>query len=111
MPVACLCVRSVDAGEKRLVLDVGIDVLDMRFIDEVGMGRTMEMALADLDTDTHLHVSFDVDFLDPGIAPGVTTTVPGGPTYRERCRPSATRSSLSAGRATRRGSLHGTLVP
>jgi arginase len=33
--------------------------------------------------DTHLHVSFDVDFLDPDIAPGVGTTVPGGPTYRE----------------------------
>jgi arginase len=36
-----------------------------------------------MDAQTHLHVSFDVDFLDPGIAPGVGTTVPGGPTYRE----------------------------
>ena len=44
---------------------------------------TMELALADMDADTHLHVSFDVDFLDPEIAPGVATTVPGGPTYRE----------------------------
>ena len=43
----------------------------------------MEAALAGLDADTHLHVSFDVDFLDPEIAPGVGTTVPGGPTYRE----------------------------
>jgi arginase len=43
----------------------------------------MEQALAGLDDDTHLHVSFDVDFLDPEIAPGVGTTVPGGPTYRE----------------------------
>ncbi|MEY2893898.1 MAG: hypothetical protein RJA98_3806, partial [Pseudomonadota bacterium] len=40
-------------------------------------------ALATLDDHTHLHVSFDVDFLDPEIAPGVATTVPGGPTYRE----------------------------
>ena len=40
-------------------------------------------ALADLDHHTHLHVSFDVDFLDPEIAPGVGTTVPGGPNYRE----------------------------
>jgi arginase len=43
----------------------------------------MEQALADMDANTHLHVSFDVDFLDPEIAPGVGTTVPGGPSYRE----------------------------
>jgi arginase len=47
------------------------------------MKRTMEEALEGLDADTHLHVSFDVDFLDPSIAPGVGTTVRGGPTYRE----------------------------
>ena len=112
MPVACLCgfgpealtrmagmpgagaalhpsqirqigIRSVDAGEKRFVHEQGLEVFDMRFIDEVGMRQTMERALADLDDNTHLHVSFDVDFLDPEIAPGVGTTVPGGPTYRE----------------------------
>ena len=47
------------------------------------MRHAMELALATLDANTHLHVSFDVDFLDPDIAPGVGTTVPGGPTYRE----------------------------
>ena len=109
MPVACLCghgpgelvgiggqvpaidprwlrqigIRSVDAGEKRLVHQMGLEVFDMRFIDEMGMRHTMELALATLDAQTHLHVSFDVDFLDPDIAPGVGTTVPGGPTYRE----------------------------
>jgi arginase len=109
MPVACLCglgptalttlggsapamrpdeirqigIRSVDDGEKRLVKEYGLDVYDMRYIDEVGMKRAMEEALEDLDADTHLHVSFDVDFLDPSIAPGVGTTVPGGPNYRE----------------------------
>ena len=109
MPVACLCghgpkelieiggqvpalnpkwlrqigIRSVDAGEKRLVHQVGLEVFDMRYIDEMGMRHTMELALATLDANTHLHVSFDVDFLDPQIAPGVGTTVPGGPTYRE----------------------------
>ena len=109
MPVACLCgigpdalttlggskpailpahvrqigIRSVDEGEKRLVKEHGLDVYDMRYIDEVGMKRTMEEALAGMDADTHLHVSFDVDFLDPSIAPGVGTTVPGGPGYRE----------------------------
>ena len=76
-------VRSVDAGEKRFVHEQRLEVYDMRYIDEMGMRATMEQALAGLDADTHLHVSFDVDFLDPDIAPGVGTTVPGGPTYRE----------------------------
>ncbi|MCC8362777.1 arginase [Lysobacter sp. A6] len=109
MPVACLCglgpqeltqlggnapalhpseirqigIRSVDEGEKRLVQEHGLDVYDMRYIDEVGMKRAMEEALDGVDADTHVHVSFDVDFLDPSIAPGVGTTVPGGPNYRE----------------------------
>ncbi|MCZ4314283.1 arginase [Comamonadaceae bacterium G21597-S1] len=109
MPVACLCghgpnelveigghvpalnardirqigIRSVDEGEKRLVHDIGIEVFDMRYIDEMGMRHTMEIALALVDANTHLHVSLDVDFLDPDIAPGVGTTVRGGPTYRE----------------------------
>jgi len=76
-------IRSVDAGEKRFVHEAGLEVFDMRYIDEMGMRHTMELALATLDAHTHLHVSFDVDFLDPDIAPGVGTTVPGGPTYRE----------------------------
>jgi arginase len=109
MPVACLCgygptqligiggtvpaispksvrqigIRSVDQGEKRLVNEAGLEVFDMRFIDEMGMRHTMELALATIDANTHLHVSFDVDFLDADIAPGVGTTVKGGPTYRE----------------------------
>jgi len=109
MPVACLCghgprelvelgghvpalaaksirqigIRSVDPGEKRFVHEAGLEVFDLRYIDEMGMRHTMELALATLDEHTHLHVSFDVDFLDPAIAPGVGTTVPGGPTYRE----------------------------
>lgn len=112
MPVACLCghgpkelveiggfssarpalnpkeirqigIRSVDEGEKRLVHDMGIEVFDMRYIDEMGMRHAMELALALVDANTHLHVSLDVDFLDPDIAPGVGTTVRGGPTYRE----------------------------
>lgn len=76
-------IRSVDAGEKRLVHEAGLEVFDMRYIDEMGMRHTMEQALKGMDEHTHLHVSFDVDFLDADIAPGVGTTVPGGPTYRE----------------------------
>jgi len=77
-------IRSVDEIEKRLVVDSGLVVYDMRQIDELRMrsvmARALERAARD---DSHLHISFDVDFLDPGIAPGVPTTVPGGPTYRE----------------------------
>ena len=76
-------IRSVDAGEKQLLSDMQLEVFDMRHIDEMGMRSTMQAALTGLDADTHLHVSFDVDFLDPGVAPGVATTVRGGPTYRE----------------------------
>jgi len=76
-------IRSVDPGEKRFVHEQGLEVFDMRYIDEMGMRHTMEQALSGMDENTHLHVSFDVDFLDPEIAPGVGTTVPGGPTYRE----------------------------
>src|SRR5205823_6834139 len=76
-------IRSVDAGEKKLVHEAGLEVFDMRYIDEMGMRHAMELALATIDTHTHLHVSFDVDFLDPDVAPGVGTTVRGGPTYRE----------------------------
>ena len=62
---------------------MGMRVVDMRGIDEMGMRRSMDLVLDGLDRDTHVHVSFDVDFLDPVSAPGVATAVRGGPTYRE----------------------------
>ena len=76
-------IRSVDEGEKHFIRQSGLEVFDMRYIDEQGMRSTMEAALAGVDAQTHLHVSFDVDFLDAMIAPGVGTAVKGGPTYRE----------------------------
>ena len=76
-------VRSVDAQERAFVATLGYEVFDMRYIDEFGMRATMERALADLPPGTHLHVSFDMDCMDPEIAPGVGTAVRGGPTYRE----------------------------
>ena len=76
-------IRSVDEGEKCFVRQSGLEVFDMRTIDELGMKRVMEAALAGMDENTHLHVSFDVDFLDASIAPGVATAIRGGPTYRE----------------------------
>jgi arginase len=76
-------IRSVDTGERRFVHEQDLDVFDMRCIDEMGVRRVMELALQGMDEHTHLHVSFDVDCLDPEIAPGVGTTVPGGLSYRE----------------------------
>ena len=78
-----LGIRSVDADEKKAIRQLGLTVFDMRHIDEHGMRNTMTEALQDIDEDTHLHVSFDVDCLDPADAPGVGTGVRGGPTYRE----------------------------
>jgi arginase len=77
-------IRSVDSVEKRKVVDSKLVVHDMRLIDENGMRETMARILDQLAAlGGHVHVSFDVDFLDPAIAPGVGTTVSGGPTYRE----------------------------
>jgi arginase len=76
-------IRSVDAAEKETIRRLGLSVYDMRHIDEHGMRHTMIEALQDVDDDTHLHVSFDLDCLDPVDAPGVGTGVRGGPTYRE----------------------------
>ena len=77
-------IRSVDEIERRQLADSHLVVYDMRRIDEIGMRAVMDEALATVRSENaHLHVSFDVDFLDPGIAPGVPTVVPGGPTYRE----------------------------
>lgn len=76
-------IRSVDAEEKQAIRLLGLSVYDMRHIDEHGMRHTMTEVLADVDENTHLHVSFDLDCLDPMEAPGVGTGVRGGPTYRE----------------------------
>jgi arginase len=76
-------IRSVDADEKQAIRQLGLQVFDMRHIDEHGMRTTMAEVLQDVHEDTHLHVSFDLDCLDPLDAPGVGTGVRGGPTYRE----------------------------
>jgi arginase len=77
-------IRSIDPLEKILVRDRRIAIADMRAIDEFGVGvlirRVIERVRA---RNGVLHLSFDIDFLDPAIAPGVGTTVQGGATYRE----------------------------
>ncbi|HUT51597.1 MAG TPA: arginase [Alphaproteobacteria bacterium] len=79
-----LGVRSVDHVEKAAVLKADLTVYDMRAIDERRMRDVMDEVASHVTArGGHLHLSFDVDFLDPTIAPGVGTTVKGGPTYRE----------------------------
>ncbi|MBI4357453.1 MAG: arginase [Gammaproteobacteria bacterium] len=77
-------VRSIDTLEREQLNQYPIHILDMRMLDEHGMRVMMEKALNLLvDPGAHLHVSLDVDFLDADIAPGVSTPVKGGPSYRE----------------------------
>jgi arginase len=76
--------RSIDKLEKELMRQRRISVTDMRAIDEFGVGVLIRRVIDKVRArDGVLHVSFDVDFLDPDVAPGVGTTVPGGATYRE----------------------------
>jgi arginase len=82
--ICMMGIRSVDPAERKLLAATDIAVYDMRAIDEHGvaplLGRFLERVAAARGA---LHVSLDVDFLDPDIAPGVGTTVPGGATFRE----------------------------
>ncbi|MFT0860775.1 arginase [Ancylobacter sp. G4_0304] len=82
--VCMMGIRSVDPAERRTIARSGITVHDMRAIDEFGFAALLRPFLQRVeDEDGLLHVSLDVDFLDPDIAPGVGTTVPGGATFRE----------------------------
>lgn len=77
-------IRSIDRGERDLLRARGVDVVDMRQIDELGVSVPIRRILnAAAARGAMLHVSLDIDFLDPSLAPGVGTTVPGGATYRE----------------------------
>ena len=77
-------IRSIDPLEKNLVRERRIAIADMRAIDEFGVGVLIRRVIERVKARNGvLHLSFDVDFLDPAIAPGVGTTVPGGATYRE----------------------------
>lgn len=76
--------RSIDREERRLVQARGVDVVDMRKIDQIGVVAAMQKVIDKARAEgAHLHVSFDVDSIDPAIAPGGGTLVPGGLTYRE----------------------------
>lgn len=87
VPAERICVfgaRSIDPEERKLLRKRGVTVNDMRQIDEHGVSLLMRDFISKVNAvNGVLHVSLDVDFLDPSIAPGVGTTVPGGATYRE----------------------------
>jgi arginase len=77
-------IRSIDPEEKKLVFERRVAIADMRAIDEFGVAVLIRKVIERVRAQNGvLHVSFDVDFLDPDVAPGVGTTVRGGPTYRE----------------------------
>lgn len=82
--VCMMGIRSVDTAENERLSGFGSVVHDMRYIDEHGIVAPLRQFLERVQrADGRLHVSLDVDFLDPNIAPAVGTTVPGGATFRE----------------------------
>lgn len=81
--IVMIGIRSVDRRERDLVREHGITVYTMKEVDQLGMGRIAEETLERLGELPRVHVSFDADALDPSLAPGVGTPVPGGLTYRE----------------------------
>ncbi|KAJ2906129.1 arginase [Zalerion maritima] len=78
-----IALRDVDAGEKMLLREYGIKAFSMHDIDRHGIGKIMDMCLAHIGTDVPVHLSFDVDALDPMWAPSTGTPVRGGLTLRE----------------------------
>jgi arginase len=81
--VMIIGVRDLDPGERRLLKENRVGVYTMREIDERGIGEISREALARLEHCSRVHVSLDMDALDPLVAPGVGTPVPGGLSYRE----------------------------
>ena len=82
--VCMMGIRSVDPAERAALRETGMTIHDIRAIDEHGVATLLDQFLRCVaEAGGRLHVSLDVDFLDPEIAPGVGTTVPGGATFRE----------------------------
>jgi arginase len=82
--LAIVGLRSIDPGERELIKELGVAAYTMFDIDRLGMFEVATRVLEDMSRSVdHLHISFDVDGVDPGVAQGVGTPVPGGLTYRE----------------------------
>ena len=81
---ALIGVRSLDEPERHLIDECGVAAFTMKDIDHLGLGRVMEAAIGAIGGDiAGLHVSFDLDVIDPDVAPGVSTDSRGGLNYRE----------------------------
>jgi arginase len=81
--VVLIATRDLDDGERKLIKQLGINIFTMEEIDKHGMSMVMARALRKLKGVDHLHVSFDLDAVDPQVSPGVGTPVKGGLNYRE----------------------------
>jgi arginase len=81
--IVMIGIRSVDTEERELLRSRGATIYTMKEIDRIGMARVADETLEKLSHVKRIHVSFDADSLDPSIAPGVGTPVPGGLTFRE----------------------------
>ncbi len=77
--------RDVDDGEKKIIRENNIQAFSMHHVDKYGIGKVVEMALDHINPnrDLPIHLSFDVDALDPSVAPSTGTPVRGGLTFRE----------------------------
>ena len=81
--IAIIGLRSVDVEEKKLLREAGVRVYTMKDVDAYGAARIVRSAIRGLAHVDRVHLSLDLDVLDPGVAPGVGTPVRGGLTYRE----------------------------
>lgn len=82
--ITMIGLRSVDPGERELIKELGIEAYSMTEIDKLGMYAIMLTVLERMKSRIdHLHISFDLDGVDPSVAKGVGTPVPGGLSYRE----------------------------
>jgi arginase len=81
--VALVGLRQADAGERTLLREAGVRVFTMSELDRIGVERAIREALDHVSGPGFVHVSLDLDALDPEVAPGVGTPVRGGLTYRE----------------------------
>ena len=81
--VGLVATRQLDQGERELIREHGLRVWTMSTIDQLGVERTMREALEHVSGDNFVHLSLDMDALDPAVAPGVGTAVRGGLDYRE----------------------------
>lgn len=81
--VALVGVRSIDPGEREVLRRLGLKILTMSDVDRIGVERAMRESLAHVAGPGFVHVSIDMDVVDPDVAPGVGTPIRGGLSYRE----------------------------